>query len=83
MTEAEVKKHLKAAEGFNKEGEAYVHSEYKLGDNPLIVAGDSIVVIRIIERIATRLAKICGQEFDDIIEAVKEMHDWDAELMRN
>ena len=83
MTENEVKKHMETAAGFNQEGQAYVHAEYRNDKNPLIVAGDSIAVMRVIERIATRLAELSGQEFSDVIEAVEEMHRLDSMARRN
>ena len=75
MTDEDVKRHMNTAMEFRKEGEAYVHAEYKNGENPLIVAGDGFALIRIIERMTARLAQLTNHEFGDVIEAVEEMHD--------
>lgn len=75
MTEAERKKHMKTAMTFKKSGEAYVHAEYRDGENPLIVAGDGIALIRIIERMMTRLAVLTEQDFSDVVEVVELMHE--------
>lgn len=70
------KYHEREASKFNRSGMAYVHAEYKGGnDNELCVAGDGLVIIRIAEHMLTRLSALTGNEFDDTIEAVKQMHD--------
>lgn len=68
--------HEREASKFDRSGMAYVHAEYKGGDdNELCVAGDGMAIMRIAERMLARLSALTSNEFDDTIEAVKQIHD--------
>lgn len=76
MTPREIEKHMKKAKSFNREGCAYVHAEYAIGEgNPLIVGGDGVAMIRVVQIICERLSKLTGVEFDEVIGTVKAMHE--------
>lgn len=74
------KQEEKKAKEFNRKGMAYVKAEYKGGgDNQLIVSGDMTAILRIAERIISRVADISGTTFIDTWLTIRELHNMEVE----
>lgn len=73
------KEEERIAKKFNKEGMAYVKAEYKGdGGNELMVSGDMLTILRVAERIITRVSDISGNTFINTWLAVRDIHNVDV-----
>lgn len=68
------KEEERIAKKYNRQGEAYVKAEYKGGKNELMVAGDMIALMRVAERIISRVSDISGQSFINTWLAIRDLH---------
>lgn len=73
-------KEKREAEKWAKKGGAYVKAIYGDGENGLMVAGDMVAVLRIAERIISRVGDICGEGFVNTWLAVKDIHNMADEV---
>ncbi len=70
----DLNKEKKIAEKFIKKGGAYVKAEYGDGENGLFVCGDMLALMRIAERIITRVGDLSGEGFVQTWLSVKDIH---------
>ena len=65
---------IKEAKKWTKRGGAYVKAVYGDGENGMIVSGDMVALIRIAERLISRIADVSGNGFVETWLTVKDMH---------
>ena len=70
------KKEKKIAEKFIEKGGAYVKAEYGDEENGLFVCGNALALMRIAERIITRVGDLSGEGFLNIWLSVKDIHNF-------
>ena len=57
-----------------KKGGAYVKAIYGDGENDMMIAGDAVVLLRIADRLITRIGDITGDGFVNAWITVKNVH---------
>ena len=71
---------MKEAMKYAKRGGAYVKAIYGEDNNPLMVAGDMIALLRIAERLIARIGDISGEGFVQTWLIVKDMHNNEEQI---
>ena len=68
-------KHMRNAEQFHGEGDCYIHTEMKNGQQcETILAGDGLAILHGICGEISRVAQIRGATFEQTLEAIRKMY---------
>lgn len=68
-------KHMRNAAQFHGEGDCYIHTEMKNGQQcETILAGDGLAILHGINSAISRVARISGTSYDATLEMLRDMN---------